>query len=343
MKFSKYLYSKIYVIILTLIVTVIEVTFFVASGNNKDTILFFTILLWILIASILIIDYQMKASFYRRLTQTFDKLEKKYLVHEMIKEPDFLEGKILYTILQDLDKNIHDSVNEYAIREKAYKEYIELWVHEVKTPLAAAKLISENNQNPIMMKIEKELDRVDGFVEQALFYARSTSVEKDYIVKEHLLTNLVNPVIRKHKEMFIYKKVKVEINNLDIVVYTDEKWVNFIIHQLIDNALKYISDGGVIQLSATIEKENVLLTIKDNGIGIVNKDVSRVFERGFTGENGRLYCKSTGMGLYLCKLLCEKLHIGIQLDSVQNEGTCITLVFPLNSMFQLEEGWIGKY
>jgi signal transduction histidine kinase len=225
MKLSKYLSSKFYVIALALIVTLIEVTFFMASGNNIDTILFFTILLWVLIGCILFIDYYMKASFYKRLTETFDKLDKKYLVHEMVKEPDFLEGKILYDILQDLDKNIHDSINEYAIREKEYKEYIELWVHEVKTPLAAAKLISENNKSSEMIKIEKELERIDGFVEQALFYARSTSVEKDYVLKEYKLTDIVNPIIRKHKETFIYKKIKVELNNLDTFVYTDEKWM----------------------------------------------------------------------------------------------------------------------
>lgn len=336
MKLSKYLSSKFYVIALALIVTLIEVTFFVASGNNIDTILFFTILLWVLIGCILFIDYYMKASFYKRLTEIFDKLDKKYLVHEMVKEPDFLEGKILYDILQDLDKNIHDSINEYAIREKEYKEYIELWVHEVKTPLAAAKLISENNKSSEMIKIEKELERIDGFVEQALFYARSTSVEKDYVLKEYKLTDIVNPIIRKHKETFIYKKIKVELNNLDTLVYTDEKWMIFIINQLIDNALKYVNENGIIQLSATVEKENTILYIKDNGIGITNKDVKRVFERGFTGDNGRQYSKSTGMGLYLCKRLCEKLYVGLELDSTQNEGTTVKLIFPLSSMIQLK-------
>jgi signal transduction histidine kinase len=111
---------------------------------------------------------------------------------------------------------------------------------------------------------------------------------------------------------------------------------DFIINQLIDNALKYVNENGVIQLSATVEKENTILYIKDNGIGITNKDVKRVFERGFTGDNGRQYSKSTGMGLYLCKRLCEKLYVGLELDSTQNEGTTVKLIFPLSSMIQLK-------
>lgn len=336
MSIFKYLYSKIHVLFLTALASIIEILFFIASYDNLDTIIFFVGLLWILIGSILMIDYRLKAKYYKQLLATFEKLDKKYLIHEMIKEPDFLEGKILYGLLQDLDKCIHDTINLYYSNEKDYKEYIELWVHEIKTPLAAAKLISENNKSEAMGKIENELDQIDKFVEQVLFYARSTSVEKDYILKELSLATMVNPVIRKYKETFIYKKIKLELNNLETVVYTDEKWMVFIIGQLIDNALKYVKEKGHIEIYAKKEKENICLYIKDNGIGIESRDIKRIFERGFTGGNGRLFVKSTGMGLYLCKRLCEKLYVGIEVEALA-QGTQVKLVFPLSSMMQLNE------
>ncbi|MDL2276602.1 sensor histidine kinase [Breznakia sp. OttesenSCG-928-G09] len=335
MKISKFLLEKFYVFVLGLFVSCIQTMFFVASGSNLDTILFFAVLLWVAIIVGLFIEYKQKVGFYQNLDATLQKVDKKYLIHEMIQEPRFIEGRILYVVLVDLNKNLNDTINAFTIREKEYQEYIELWVHEIKTPLAAGKLIVANNDSTVMRNLDTELNRIDSFVEQALFYARSTSLEKDYVVKEVQLDEIVRKVVKKHKQTFLYKNIKIDLCNLDEKIFSDAKWVEFILNQLIDNALKYTGVDGEIKIYTKKEKENTVLYMKDTGIGIDSRDIERVFERGFTGENGRIYNKATGMGLYLCKLLCEKLYIGIEISSSLEQGTELKLIFPLGSMIGL--------
>lgn len=286
----------------------------------------------------IIIEYFKRKKFYDNLLKILEELDEKYLITEIIKTPNFLEGQIFKNSLEQIDKSMLENVNKYKYMTEDYKEYIELWIHEIKIPISASKMVIENNKNAITKSIDEELDKVENYIEQALFYARSNTVEKDYYIRKVVLKEIVNESIKKNKSSLIQEKISIDIHDLDIEVNTDNKWIVFILNQIIQNSIKYRKkENSVIEMYANQGKENVILYIKDNGIGIKQGEITRVFEKGFTGTNGRLSNKkSTGIGLYLCKKLCNKLGIGIELNSVQNEGTEVKLVFPKDSYIELK-------
>ncbi len=283
-------------------------------------------------------EYFVKNRFYRRLEDMLDKLDEKYLITEIIKSPDFLEGRILKNLLEEIDKSMNENVNQYKYWQEDYKEYIELWIHEIKLPIAASKMVIENNKNMVTKSIDEELDKVENYIEQALFYARSNTVEKDYYIKKSSLKEMVNETIKKNKSVLMQEKTKVNLHDLNYHVNTDSKWIIFILNQIIQNSSKYrkVKNDFELEIYAKAGKEKVILFIKDNGLGIPKGEITRVFEKSFTGTNGRMSNKkSTGIGLYLCKKLCEKLGIAIELNSVQGEGTEVRLVFPVGSYSNL--------
>ncbi len=283
----------------------------------------------------ILIEFYRKKTFYDTLKENMEQLEQKYLISEIIKEPSFAEGKILKSVIQDTGKSMLENVNKYKYIQQDYKDYIELWIHEVKLPIATSKLIIENNKNEVTKNIEEELDQIENYVEQALYYARSSTVEKDYYINKCILKDIVNTAILKNKSNLILNKINIELENLDLQVYTDSKWCIFILNQIIQNSIKYKKDGNsILQINAKENKENVVLNIKDNGIGIKQEELEKVFEKGFTGTNGRIDGKkSTGMGLYLCKKLCEKLGLSIEIESKKDEYTQVKITFPKNSYF----------
>ena len=210
-----------------------------------------------------------------------------------------------------------------------YREYIETWVHEIKTPIASTKLILENDDSNLSSKINYEMKRVERFIEQVLYYARSSDVSKDYIINEFSLRDVVMKAVKSNSRDFINKNIKLNIKAIEGSIFSDAKWVEFIINQIIINAVKFsIANKGKVSIFSKINENNIVLTIEDNGVGISEKDIDRVFEKGFTGENGRKFGKSTGIGLYLCKKLCDKLGIGINLTSKEGLGTKVNIVFP---------------
>ncbi len=287
----------------------------------------------------ILVEYFIKNRFYKNINNMLNELQDKYLITEIIKEPNFSDGKVLKEILEQTNKSMIENVNKYKYLQEDYKEYIEMWIHEIKIPIATSKMIIENNKNETTKKIDEELCKVENYIEQALYYARSNTVEKDYYIKKCKIKDVVNEVVRKNKTILIGEKTAIKIHDLDVNVNTDSKWIGFILNQIIQNSLKYrsIKEKPEIEIYATKGKENVILHIKDNGMGIKEGEVTRVFEKGFTGTNGRMINKkSTGIGLYLCKKLCDKLGIAIELTSVENEGTEVRLVFPNSSYIDIK-------
>ena len=285
-----------------------------------------------------IIEFYTKKHFYNSTLKILDELEDKYLISEIIKKPSFIEGRILKEVLEETDKSMIENVNKYKYIQEDYKDYIELWIHEIKLPIAASKMIVENNKSTATLSIDEELDKIENYTEQALFYARSNTVEKDYCIKKHNLSEIVNEVIKKNKNILIQEKIKINIHDIDVIVSTDSKWIVFVMNQIIQNSIKYKKENydSEIQIFAKQNKENTILYIVDNGIGIKEGEVERVFEKSFTGTNGRILGKkSTGIGLYLCKKLCDKLGIGIQLNSIENEKTEVKLIFPKSSFVEM--------
>ena len=270
---------------------------------------------------------------YRRylnnLINTVEILDRKYLLPEVIEEPRFQEARIINDVLKQCNKSMHEKVKHYKDEQIEYREYIETWVHEIKTPIASAKLILENDNSNLSERINYEMKRVEGFIEQVLYYARSSDVSKDYIIKEFSLRSVVMKSVKSNSRDFINKNIKLDIRGIEGNIFSDEKWVEFIINQIIINAVKFsIPNEGKVSIYSKVNENNIILTIEDNGVGINEKDIDRVFEKGFTGENGRKFGKSTGIGLYLCKKLCDKLGIGISLNSKENIGTKVNIVFP---------------
>ncbi|MDR0862351.1 MAG: sensor histidine kinase [Oscillospiraceae bacterium] len=277
----------------------------------------------------LVPEFVRKRSYYRELRSTLDGLDKKYLLSELVEVASFAEGNILRETLKTVSKAMNDEISRHSAASAAYREYIELWVHEIKTPIAGGKLLCENTRNA---RLSAELEKIDKLVEQALFYARSNNVEKDYIIKRVDLSELVSGVLRKNAPDLIERKISVETAELAHMVLTDGKWTDFILQQLIDNAVKY----GCSRLRFYGERSanSVTLSVRDNGAGIPAQDLRRVFDKGFTGENGRRFGRSTGLGLYLCKKLCVKLGLDISVESRAGEGTTVKIVFPRSEMYE---------
>lgn len=287
----------------------------------------------------MLIEYYSKKSYYNNLLEKLDELDQKYLLSEVISKANFQDGNLFKEILEETGKSMLENVNKYKYAQEDYKEYIELWIHEIKTPISASKLIIENNKNEITKNIEEELDKIENYTEQALYYARSNTVEKDYIITKTKLKDIVNMSIIKNKTTILNNKFELNIHDLEKQVYTDSKWVVFILNQVIQNSIKYSkNENQSIEIYAEEQKEKVTLYIKDNGLGIKKSELSRVFEKGFTGENGRIIGKkSTGIGLYLCKKLCDKLQLAININAEQNVGTEVTIVFPKGSFSHFEK------
>lgn len=281
----------------------------------------------------LTLEFIHKKNFYQNLLYIFDSLDRKNLIAEMITPPGFKEGIILYYIVKGSNKAMLEEINKYKYMQEEYREYIELWVHEIKTPIASSRLIAQNNKSEPMDSVSEELEKIEAFVEQVLFYSRSNNVEKDYIIKEINLKKLCFTVLKKNSKLFIHNKIGVVTENLDMVVFSDAKWLEFMLNQILTNCVKYSDKPNAqIEIRAQNLENSITLSIKDNGIGIKKSELSLIFNKGFTGTNGRKNERSTGMGLYICKKLCDKLGIGIEAYSEQGIGTTIILIFPKNSM-----------
>lgn len=335
MKSIDFLKERALFIFINIIVLVFSSILLSALNVDLYAVIFIFVINLIGILLYHIYDYFNRKNYYDDLLMNLEALDKKYLISDVINEGSFLESKILYHIIKETTKSMKDDISSLKINNKEYREYIELWVHEIKTPIASSKLIIENNKSELTKSIEEEITKVENYIEQALFYARSNTLEKDYIIKDIDLRSIVNKVIRRNSKVLIEKKIKIETLDLDKIVYTDSKWIEFILNQIISNSIKYMDSyksENKIKFYTRNIGENIVLYIEDTGIGMNEKDVFKAFEKGYTGENGRKYCKSTGMGLYLCKKLSNKLGLGINIESTIGKGTKVAIVFPINKM-----------
>lgn len=324
--------------VVALLLSIMAVGAFLWLLQVRGIFIFFSMILWIVPFFIaFFLEYIQKKNYYSHVEQMLAVLDQKTLLSEMIGEADFLEGKILFSAMRATDKYMNDLILEYEKSAREYREYVEMWVHEIKTPLTLANLLVENHKDEVTRRIGTELQRADALVEQALYYARSTSVEKDFQSKKILLNDMVSDAVKQNARSLIGARMVIEMEQLEHFVYADRKWMTFILGQVIANSVKYrkIEEGQgapTLRFEGRVFAERIYLDIKDNGIGIEEKDLNRIFERGFTGENGRKNAKSSGIGLYLCKKLCQKMNLGIEALSEVGEGTTITIIFPVGSM-----------
>ncbi len=302
------------------------------AGAGADAAVFMALTVFCFGALCLAAEYRRRKRFYddlQALTQRFDKM---YLASALLEEPGFLEGRLAYEALDALGKSATDDVAKHRRQAQSYREYVELWIHEVKTPIAAAKLMAAGLHGPEASKLKGELDRIEGYVEQALYYARSTSLEQDYAIRETGLAETVREACRKNARFLIEHGTvpAIEVPN-DVRVLADAKWLSFMVGQVIANSAKY--GAACVRFSVREEapgtvSARTVLEIADDGKGIPAADVPRAFDHGFTGANGRAAGSSTGMGLYLVAQLCEKMGLGVGIASEEGTGTRVMLSFP---------------
>lgn len=337
MKLSRYLKDKLYFIILFLTFLSLIILLLVGFKVSLELIIVIISLLVIFAILVLIIEYLKKRNFYNEFINIVDKLDKKYLVIEMLNPPNFQEGEILYNKLYGINKSMLENIKNYEISMNDFKDYIEMWIHEVKIPLSSLVLMLHNNKNNISSKMVDQVNRLDNYVDQVLFYVRAENAEKDYLIKKTYLNKVINKIALKNKDYILENNIDFNVLNCEKKVLTDSKWLEFIIDQIINNSIKYKREiaSSFIKIYTEENNEELRLIIYDNGIGIDAKDLPRVFDKTYTGTNGRLKSKSTGMGLYIAKNLCEKLGHKIAIESKVNEYTKVIITFNKESIYDV--------
>ena len=335
MKFREFIQDYLLWIVSAVIVGVFLVLFALAFKCPMPFILLLSIT-WILFPTIFLLSqYHKKRVFFFFLRQNLEQLDHKYLLSELVPEAYFLDAKIFKEVLWEITKSYQEEINQYKYSVEDFKEYVELWIHEVKVPIASSLLIIHNHKNKDPQKIVEQIGRIENYVEQILYYVRSENAEKDYLIKPCNPRDVVNKVIVKNKERFIYDKIKLEIEPFEQEVLTDSKWLEFILSQIFQNSMKYRREEAKIKVSFLWQDNEVQLKIWDNGIGISKSDLPRVFDKSFTGQNGRKVTTSTGMGLYIAKKLCQKLGHKIEIASKENTFTEVTITFYQNEFYDV--------
>lgn len=276
----------------------------------------------------LTLEYVKRKAYYKKLDSIMDHLDKKTLVCEMIDAGSFIEGQIFYETLKQATKSMNDEIGHYKKEANDYMDYINLWIHEIKTPIATAKLISINNESDYSKSIIEEINQIDAYTQQVLYYSKSFTVSSDYKLSKTSLEEIVNLAIKNDVKLLIKSKINIIKSNLSGIIITDKKWLLFIMRQIILNSMTYMDKHEKkLSFSSYSEGGHTILSIKDNGIGIDIKDIDYIFDKGFVGENGRMKSQSTGYGLYICKRLCHSLNIGIDVTSEKGSFTEILLKF----------------
>ena len=337
MNLRDFIRERIVFIIINSLILLFTAILLMVLKVDSFAILFIVIINGAGILTYHIFDYLRKKQYYDEIKENMESLDKKYLISEVIEEGTFTESKLIYDVICKSNKAMNDEIGEFKRGINDYREYIELWVHEIKTPIATCKLLIENNESPLTESIGEEVCKLENYIDQALFYTRSNTIEKDYIIKEMSLSSCVNKVLNNNADALIKKRVKISLGDLEKIVYSDSKWIEFILGQIISNSIKYMNkEHKELKIYCSENSKYVILNIEDNGAGISEKDISRVFHKGFTGENGRKFGKSTGIGLYLCKKLCKKLGLDITLISEEGKFTRVSIIFSINRMMIFE-------
>lgn len=335
MKFLKYVQDNLIGIFIYL-VTAILITLMLAAFKTPSVALIITFILFILSGMLLlIISYLRKNKFYKLFMNNLEKLDKKFLILETLPEPTTYEEKIMVNSLYEINKSMIENIKISQKNINDFKEFVEVWIHEVKIPISSLVLKCHNNKEKYDKSFLSQIRRLDNNIDEILYYVRSEDTEKDFIITEIDLKEVVRNISLKNKDDLLENNIEFEVDLKAINVNSDKKWLEFIINQIINNSIKYKKESeSIIKIESIENKDKVILEIYDNGIGIPEKDLKRVFDKSFTGTNGRDKVKSTGMGLYIIKKLCDKLGHNISIESKENEYTKVILEFGKNDVYK---------
>lgn len=327
MRIKDYIHDEKYLLGLQVICFIFINIYFVLITITKQDILVMNLFLFFLNLVYHVTRYMKKNVYYKKIYELADNLTEMLFIDEFINEPLSSETNIYHKLLQKSCINYRSELAETEKMRDEYREYIESWVHEIKLPISIIKLICEKIDTTDSRSIKEENEIIEKYVEQALFYARSYNVNNDYFVNETDLLPVVKKALKKHRSQFIAKDVHLDICKNSANILTDAKWLEFVTSQLLDNAVKYSHiEHPRVSISIEQSAHGVTLTITNNGKGISKQDTKRIFEKGFTGENGRITEHSTGMGLYLCNKICDGLGHKIIVESTADK-TSVSIAF----------------
>lgn len=318
--------------ILFFFLTILTIDLILITSTDLDKslldILYMNLLLLSISVIFLVISYIKWRNTYKDLKKALD-FEKN--IDSVSPKGNKLEQMLIRDVINIKNREKLKETKELKDNLEEINDYIVKWVHEIKIPLSVCELISdrieEKGDYDLSKELRQELERINFLVNQVLHISRASSYSHDLVVEEVNLSTLVKSVIKNNMNSLIAKKIELEIGNLDFKIFSDRKWVYYVIEQIINNACKYVDVNGKIEIKGQETDECVVLFIKDNGIGIPAKDIDRIFDRGFTGENGRKTGKSTGMGLYICKKIADKLNFNIEVSSQVGKYTEFKIYF----------------
>ncbi len=295
-----------------------------------------TLVSFVIILTALTLDACMKYGKWKRMQEIlqntvgddgeFVKILGDEELEKIVDSDDLMQVQLLEVIrkLKESGMRLGDSMNmKYA----DMVDYYTMWAHQIKTPIASMHLILQKQDTEDSRRLRMELMRIEQYVEMVLCFLRLDSDSTDYVLKEYRLDDIIRPAIRKLAPQFIMKKLSLVYDTIDKQVLTDEKWLGFVVEQVLTNAVKYTSSGSV-----KISCEDNKLIIKDTGIGIAPEDLPRIFDKGYTGFNGRMDRKASGIGLYLCRRICSNLGHNITAASVPGQGTEIVIELERNKL-----------
>ncbi len=328
MTFGKFLSDRLGRIILWLICFTAAALFLFATGTQMGILVILLLIFLLLFLAVQVTDYLRQRTRLMELESILENLDEKYLFTECVPAADRLYERSLFKLMRCAGQAMIGAVSDAKAAQREYREYVESWVHEIKAPLTAARLVCRQLDGEARRKLDLELVQIENHIERALFYARAESPERDCVIRKTAISEIVSQAVENHRTLLIHSGIRIETQGLEEQVYTDKKWAIFILGQLLQNAARYHREDPVIAISAKPFGKQIQLTVQDNGIGIPAHELTRVFDRGFTGSNGRARGGATGMGLYLCKKLSGFLELNICLTSEENVGTCVAITFP---------------
>lgn len=328
MSWGEYLSDHLGALVLRLAGMAALCLFLLATGTAPG-VLAIVLLAWLLgLAAAHAAAFFNQRAHLQELEAIMAGLDQKHLFTECAPRPQTAYERHLFDLTRRAGRAMVGAVSGAQAAQRDYREYIEGWVHEIKAPITAAQLICRNAAPDTRRKLLPELAQIEDHVERALFYARAQSPERDFLIRQASLADIAAQALGRHRALLMQSGVQVETHGLDRTVYTDEKWAAFLLGQLLQNAVRYRRQAPVICLTARPLGRQVQLAVQDNGMGIPAHELPRIFERGFTGSNGRARGGATGMGLYICRTLAGFLQIDLAVTSAPGQGCCFTLTFP---------------
>ena len=244
-------------------------------------------------------------------------------------DSEFLEEEIMTYIINKKENKYSEVLNSREVQIKDMEEYISKWVHEIKLPISTIFMILERiDDEEVSSDIKNEIEKINFLVNSVMYGSRATAAAEDIFISEIRLQDLIKEAVKNNAFMLIRNNIEIKLENLDNYIFTDKKWILYVLDQLINNAIKYSKKNGEIKFYAEESDNYICLNIRDNGIGIAEEDIGRIFNKGFTGSNGRnIIYKSTGMGLYFSKKILDKLGSLFEVESVKNEYTLFKIKF----------------